>query len=267
VKIRKILEKMDFLYPPEWAEEWDHIGLQAGDPEAATDRVLVCLDVDGPSVAEAVSRHCGLILSHHPLLFEPLFDIDESQPHGHLIAKIIREHIAVFSAHTNLDQAPDGVSFHLAKRLGLTPGQPLIPYVSTSSAAVPDGCGVGCLCSCLPAIGLFELVDRVILDLDSPGCHRNFEGARNVSRVAVFGGSFPGEYIPAIAALGTEALVAGEIRYHDQQALAALGISAIAVGHDCSERVVLRPLADRLASLFPDVLWEVYEGRSYHLPR
>ena len=264
--IRKILEQMELLYPPEWAEDWDHIGLQTGDPDISTDRALVCLDVDGFSVAEAVSRRCDLMISHHPLLFEPLFCIDESQPQGRLIATIIRERIAVFCAHTNLDQAPDGVSFHLARRLGMTPGQPLVPLVATGAHAL-DGCGIGCLCRCVPAIGLFELLDRAIQDLGSPGCLRNFESDQDVSRVAVFGGSFPGENIPDIAALGAEVLIAGEIRYHDQQALAALGIAAICVGHDCSERVVLQPLADRLSPLFPEVRWEVYEGRSYHLPR
>ena len=265
--IRKILEEMELLYPPEWAEEWDHIGLQAGNPDTSTDRALVCLDIDGFSVAEAVSRHCGLMISHHPLLFEPLYNIDESQPQGRLVATILRERIAVFAAHTNLDQAPDGVSFHLARRFGLTPVRPLIPFVAAGVKASTDGCGMGCLCSSRPSAGLFELVERAVRDLGSPGCFRNFEVDQDVSRVAVFGGSFPGEHIPVIAALGAEALVAGEIRFHDQQALAAHGIAAIAVGHDCSERVVLRPLADRLAALFPDVLWEVYEGRSYHLPR
>jgi hypothetical protein len=80
--IREILHKADTYCPPAWAESWDACGLQVGDTERDTEGVLVCLDVDDFSVSDAIANRCGLLLSHHPLLFDPLRVIDETTPEG-----------------------------------------------------------------------------------------------------------------------------------------------------------------------------------------
>ena len=265
--IRQILDKMDALYPPELAESWDRCGLQIGNPLAEAGDVLLCLDADEPAIQTAIRENCGLVISHHPLLFDPIARIDETTPQGRLLATLIRAGVSVFSAHTNLDQAREGVSDYLALRLGLNPGAPVVPFAVPGRTPDPRGEGLGRLCQANPPIGLFELETRAIRDLDSPGCFRSFEHDRLVTRVAAVGGAFPEESTAALVSSGAEALVTGEIRYHDMQTLASHGIGVLAVGHDCSERVVLQPLADMLSGLLPEIRWHVYGGRKYHLLR
>ena len=107
-----------------WAPKWvawekDNVGLQVGDSKQRVTRVMVTLDVTRQIVAEAISRKVDLIVSHHPLLFRPPSSITTGDITGNLVIKLIRNNIALFSAHTNLDFARDGVSFALADALGL----------------------------------------------------------------------------------------------------------------------------------------------------
>jgi len=105
--------------PPELKLSYDNVGLLVGDSAASVSRVLVCLDVTEAIVDEALEKKCELIVSHHPLIFKKISSINPSNEQGRIIYKLIRNNIALLSAHTNLDAALDGVSFVLANNLGL----------------------------------------------------------------------------------------------------------------------------------------------------
>jgi dinuclear metal center YbgI/SA1388 family protein len=105
------------------AEEWDNCGLQAGDPEAEANRVLVALTPLPEVFDEAEEKGADFLLFHHPLIFGPLKTIVTSSYPGDLLARAIRNSLAVYAAHTSYDAAPAGVSVALARALGL--GGPL----------------------------------------------------------------------------------------------------------------------------------------------
>ncbi len=105
--------------PPKIKLEYDNVGLLIGDQNKPVDRVLVCLDVTEDVVDEAIEKECQLIVSHHPLIFQPIRRINPTDEQGRIIYKLIRNEIALLSAHTNLDAALDGVSFVFANNLGL----------------------------------------------------------------------------------------------------------------------------------------------------
>ncbi len=98
---------------------YDNVGLLLGDPSSPVSRILVCLDVTEDIVDEAVDNKCELIVSHHPLIFNKISSINPTDEQGRIIYKMIRNNIALITAHTNLDAALDGVSFVLANNLGL----------------------------------------------------------------------------------------------------------------------------------------------------
>lgn len=98
---------------------YDNVGLLLGDPNAPVSRILVCLDVTESVVDEAIEKKCELIVSHHPLIFNKISSINPTDEQGRIIYKMIRNNIALLTAHTNLDAALDGVSFVLANNLGL----------------------------------------------------------------------------------------------------------------------------------------------------
>ncbi|MBI4429222.1 MAG: Nif3-like dinuclear metal center hexameric protein [Ignavibacteriales bacterium] len=115
--VAKIIES----WAPRWvAWERDNVGLQVGDPARKVSRILVALDVTEDVVQEAFERKADLIVSHHPLFFRPPLSITASDIVGRLVLKLAEKRIAIYSAHTNLDFTKDGVSYALAKALGLT---------------------------------------------------------------------------------------------------------------------------------------------------
>jgi dinuclear metal center YbgI/SA1388 family protein len=113
------LAVLDEMYPPAWAEEWDSSGFQAGDRGWPAPRVLVALDPTEPVVSEARDRGCGLLITHHPLVFRPLQSLDVADPVARTAAQALASRVAVAACHTNADVAGPGVSDALAEALGL----------------------------------------------------------------------------------------------------------------------------------------------------
>uniref|UniRef100_A0A7V6DR53 GTP cyclohydrolase 1 type 2 homolog n=1 Tax=Desulfobacca acetoxidans TaxID=60893 RepID=A0A7V6DR53_9BACT len=117
--ITDILACLDAAYPFSWAISEDRAGLQIGDPRTKVSTMLVALEATPAVAAEAASQQAQLLLTHHPLFFQPAYDIRTDRPAGRLLAALVRAGVAVVSCHTNLDLAPQGLNEHLASELGL----------------------------------------------------------------------------------------------------------------------------------------------------
>lgn len=251
--VRDVQQALDQLAPPELAAVWDTaIGLGIGNPAQHVSRALLALDATPAALNHAAAAGCQLMITHHPLLFNPLPAICLDNPEQNLIAGFLTRQMSLLSAHTNLDAAPGGVADCLADRLDLIPASRLSvgPYGRIGQLAEP--------------LRISRLARLACEKLGSAGCRINTDDDRLVSRLAVFPGSFSEEEIPLLQALGAEAMVCGEIKHHVGLMLAARGIAAIDAGHDVTERVVLGPLAQKLAELLPQISFAVYEGLDYN---
>lgn len=113
------LRILDGLFPLSLAEDWDTVGLQVGDRSWPADRVLVALDPTLDLVREAVGGGCGLVVTHHPLLFRPLPRVDLGEPVARIVGEALRSQTAVAAYHTNADAARPGVTDALAEVLDL----------------------------------------------------------------------------------------------------------------------------------------------------
>lgn len=106
--------------PPGAAWEKDNVGLQLGSSGEKLKNILLCLELDGKVLKEALRHKCNFIFTHHPFIFNPIKKIDTSNDiRGVLIKELIKNNINVYSAHTNLDSTKEGVSFALAHALKL----------------------------------------------------------------------------------------------------------------------------------------------------
>lgn len=108
-------------------ESWDNPGLLIGDPNEKVEKVLTTLDVMMDTVDYAIENGVQMIVSHHPVIFNGLKSIRTDTYSGKMYQKLLAHHIAVFSAHTNLDSADGGVNDVLAGLLGLQHTQGLVP--------------------------------------------------------------------------------------------------------------------------------------------
>lgn len=109
-------------------ESYDNAGMQVGDRNAEATGALLCLDATEAIVDEAVELGVNLIITHHPLIFHALKHITSSSPIERTVEKAIRNGIAIYSAHTNMDSASYGVSTHAAAKIGVRNMRPLIPH-------------------------------------------------------------------------------------------------------------------------------------------
>lgn len=127
LRVRDVAAAIEELAPPGLAFEWDRIGLSIGDPDWEVSRVLVALTVTPEAAQAAIPKKIDLIVSHHPVIWEPLAALRTDVPHTRMCIELAAARVACFAAHTNLDVAPGGVNDTLAKLLGLVKCTPLFP--------------------------------------------------------------------------------------------------------------------------------------------
>jgi len=127
VSCQVIMSAVEKVAPRHLAEEWDNVGLLVGDPAQAINRVMLTLDCTPEVVTEGIERKVDLILAHHPLIFSPMKQVRTDLPGQSLVAKLIRSGISFYAAHTNLDCCPMGGTNLIAKKLGLTAREFLLP--------------------------------------------------------------------------------------------------------------------------------------------
>ncbi|NQZ66075.1 MAG: Nif3-like dinuclear metal center hexameric protein [Mycoplasmatales bacterium] len=122
IKLKKIIDKFNQLYQPSKAEEWDKIGLQYGDVNQKIEKIIIALDLTSDVFKKAIDMRADLIITHHPFLWEETLEEEfEKAPYKRLLhTRLKNTGIALFSIHTNFDQAPDGTSSQIAKGLGFT---------------------------------------------------------------------------------------------------------------------------------------------------
>lgn len=116
---------VDAFAPQALAYSWDKPGLAIGSPDAKVRGVLVALGINPLAVRAAKRAKADLIVSHHPVIWEPLNALCTDDPHTAMCLDLAQSKIACFSAHTNLDVVPGGVNTVLADRIGLADSAPL----------------------------------------------------------------------------------------------------------------------------------------------
>ena len=232
--VADIIAQIERVAPPDMAAEWDNVGLQVGDRAEHVETVLVTLDVTPAVVDEATAVGAGLIVAHHPLIFEPLRALVADDPVAALAGRLLGLGISLYVAHTNLDAAPEiGTSAALFDALGLHNPRPLPEEGELCAGAVGD------LPEPLTAAGLAEHVAR---SLGAHGVRVVGPRGRPVRVVAVMPGS-GGDAVRPAAHAGAEALVCGDLKHHDALDALALGLVVLDAGHYATELPVVGRLA------------------------
>lgn len=235
MKVREVLEAIGRVAPFALAADWDNVGLMVGDPEREVRKLGIVLDPLPEAVEEAADRGCEALLAHHPLFFSPIKSLDFSRDPGRAVQTAVRRNVAVLAAHTNWDCAQGGVSFDLARLLGL----------EGVSVLDPDtGLGVvGDFSERLPVMDVLTRIKRAwgLTWLDgyvSRNC--------SILRVALCGGSGSG-FWPLAKAAGAELYVTADVKYHTLLDAEREGMPIAVVDHAEMERASLAELSRRLA--------------------
>ncbi|HEY8477628.1 MAG TPA: Nif3-like dinuclear metal center hexameric protein [Chloroflexota bacterium] len=238
----EIAPLLESLAPLDLAESWDNVGWQIRLPGTLRG-VHLALDVTPEVLDEATEVGANLVVSHHPPFFRPLRRIDRATPLGEVVARAFLQDIAVYAAHTNLDAVVGGVSWALGELLGLEALRTLHPVRPTDEGE-PPGFGVVGVAPDRATLAAWER--KVARLLGAPPFQRVGDGSRVIGRVAVVGGS-GAPFIEDAVRARADLLVTADVKYHQAQEAAALGLAVLVVDHWASERPVLPRLAVRLS--------------------
>ncbi len=119
MKISAFIKVLSALAPAAWQESYDNTGLLVGNSEADCTGVLCTLDATEAVVLEAVKRGCNMVVAHHPILFSGLKKLNGNNYVERCIITAIKNDVAIYAIHTNLDNLVTGVNAKIADRLGL----------------------------------------------------------------------------------------------------------------------------------------------------
>ncbi|MDR0510138.1 MAG: Nif3-like dinuclear metal center hexameric protein [Rikenellaceae bacterium] len=243
MKIREITDAVEAFAPLALQASFDNSGLIAGRPEREVDAALLCVDVTEATVDEAISLGAGIIVAHHPVVFNPLKRITGASYVERVVERAIRHDIALYAAHTNLDAAPCGLSHWLAALFGVREEAILEPQQGSETV------GFG-IVGHLPAPR--NTVDFLREVKDKLGLKALRHSAINhdaVQRVALSSGS--GASMIALAkASGAELYLAADFKYNNfLEADRELTIADI--GHFESESCATEILYEVIRKKFP----------------
>lgn len=129
MQLQNLLEILRKLAPEHLAEPWDKVGLQLGDPKQPVQNAMLCIDLTAPVLAEAIEGRADLIVAYHPPIFDPLEALTSLDTKQRIILAAARAGLAIYSPHTALDAAADGVNDWLIEGLGQGQVRPIKPAV------------------------------------------------------------------------------------------------------------------------------------------
>lgn len=240
-KVIDITSCLDDLFPRETAESYDNPGLLTGSMSKDVSACVLALDITSDVLAFAKEEGADMIICHHPLIFGGINSVSEETITGKLISEMIRNDIASFAAHTNLDKNHEYSNDRLAILLG------------GESLAHSENVSCGTFCELKEQTNIESFVNLVADRLDATGAISINNPDSSVRKLFVQGGAFDEDSIPEIIAAGADTVVTGELKHHLAVLLNEYGINSIVAGHRETERVFLPYLAEVLMTKFTDV--------------
>ena len=243
MKIREIVSALERFAPLPLQDGFDNAGMQIGLTDAEATGALLCLDVTEAVLDEAIALGCNLVISHHPLLFKGYKSITGKDYVERCILKAIKNDLAIYSAHTNLDNAVGGVNFKIAEKIGLK---------NVCILDVKEGpeAGAGIIGELETPETELEFLKRIKKTFEA-GClqHTKLTG-REIQKVALCGGA--GAFlIPLAIKSRADIFITGEIKYHEYFGHDT-DILLAEIGHYESEQYTKEIFYTIIRDLFPN---------------
>ena len=244
-KVKDIFNHLNNLADVKLAEKWDNVGLMLGSNNNEVSRVLVCLDVTTSVVEEAIANNVNLIVSHHPLIFKPLKNIDYTTDFkSRIIHNLIKNDISVISFHTNLDSATLGLNDYLAKLLKLNEIQVLFEH------SLDNAAGLGRIGKLSNPLKLSDFITYIKNCFSLGTVSAVIGDEKEISTIALLGGS-GADFIYTLPEV--DVYLTGDVGYHAALDAIEMKKNIIDVGH-FTENLVKDLLLDYISELNVEVI-------------
>ncbi|MBF4692056.1 Nif3-like dinuclear metal center hexameric protein [Fusibacter ferrireducens] len=233
--VSKILKLLEQIAPLTLADKWDNSGLLIGNGNREVDRILIALDLTEEVLEEALEAGFDLIITHHPLIFNPIKQITTETRIGKLIIKLIENRISLISLHTNMDRSFEkGINRYVGEQLELEDMDLLVKD--------DEDVGYGVVGNIKTAQPLKEVVE-VLKEVFNQDTLKLTNGAldKSIKRIAFCSGA-GADFIDYALNANADLYITSDIKHHESQLVNGSSMALIDVGHYESESVFLERL-------------------------
>ena len=260
LRIHEIVSAFEAVAPLALQESYDNSGLIVGQMGAQVSKALLCLDSTEAVVDEAIAKGCDLIIAHHPIVFGGLKRFTGGDYVQRAVIKAIRNNIAIYACHTNLDNVlRGGVNERIAQQLGFEAERVLRPIAADFGSFVGIGglddsdvfrtAGAGVLCNLQKPMNVLDFLQHVKAKMGVEVVKYTKCDVEMVSKVAICGGA--GSFLIGDALrAGADAFITSDVKYHEF--FDAEGKMLLCdIGHYESEKYTIDLFSNILSAKFP----------------
>lgn len=252
VLVQDIISQLDDAAPFSLAESWDNVGLLVGSATQQASSLLIGLDPTNSLVDEAIATGADTIITHHPVIFQPLPCINTADPAGRLLAKALAHQIAIIACHTNLDSAAFGVSDILGAELGLEGLTPLLAPPGSTDPRI----GLGRIGHYPDALETETFLERLFAVLKLPTLPIAGPLPEKVRRVAVCGGS-GSDLAQTAHDQGADIYLTAEVKHATARWAEEHRFCIVDGSHYGTEQPAVRLLAETLSEISRARGWDI----------
>lgn len=234
MKMTEIQNVIEAMSPLDLQEQWDNSGFQIILSDDEVNKVLVAMEVTQAVADEAVRCNADLIITHHPLIFNKLNQVNNNDVIGNMLIKLIRAGISVYSTHTPFDKCRGGNNDYLARLLHLC-------NVKVMDSDDVGYCRYG-FTQC--EYNIEEYIDKVCEWLKIDKSFVSFAGdtKKRLNKVGICTGS-GADFIETAFKEKCDLFITGDVKYHAAQTARELGINVLDIGHYGSEKIFTENIA------------------------
>jgi dinuclear metal center YbgI/SA1388 family protein len=260
LRIHEIVSAFEAVAPLALQESYDNSGLIVGEMGTQVSKALLCLDSTEAVVDEAIAKGCDLIIAHHPIVFGGLKRFTGGDYVQRALIKAIRNNIAIYACHTNLDNVlRGGVNERIAQQLGFEAERVLRPVAADFGSFVGIGglddsevfrtAGAGVLCNLQKPMNVLDFLQHVKAKMGVEVVKYTKCDVEMVSKVAICGGA--GSFLIGDALrAGADAFITSDVKYHEF--FDAEGKMLLCdIGHYESEKYTIDLFSNILSAKFP----------------
>ena len=239
--IGDIVRPIEEFAPLSLQESYDNAGLIVGRlDDELQGGVLLAVDVTEEVIEEAIEKGCGLIITHHPIIFHPLKRLNSASVVERCVEMAIRNNIALYACHTNLDSAPNGMSWKVGEMLGLQDMEVLQPTA--------EGAGFGVVGTLSQPMSEVDFLSQVKKNFSVETLRHSALLGREVKRVAICTGA-GASLMREAKASGCDIYLTADLKYNDFYTPDSHFV-VVDMGHFESEFCVIAILFDILSKIF-----------------
>lgn len=244
--LQKIIKEYEKKVPLSLAYNWDNVGLLIGDNNKEIKKIMTTLEITDISLKEAIKKEVDLIFTHHPIMFSKINKIIKDDLEGRKIIELIKNDIAVYASHTNLDIVENGLNDYMIKKMNLDIKEILIEENEPIRTIILNR-----------EYNFFEIIDMIKLTF-------NLENIRFVNRkekinsISIVTGSGL-DFIPYVLKNNVDLFITGDITHHKALDAKELGISLIEIDHFTFEKEVSTLMKEILENITENV--EIIESK------